>query len=437
MTSNAATAEKLLAKVDPKLRKSALYLFLAAQNARQNGNFAAALNDLNAAKGPLPDSAQWWYERRTLIRQLLAQGDAKLAYRAAATYTAGPEGRLVEARFHAGWIALAFLSDAKSAKPQFEKMLALATLPDTVTQGEYWLGRSLAALGDVAGAKTAYGKAASYGTLYYGLLARGQLGLPGIQMRPLPAWQSSEAAFNARDVVRGVKLLAANGQSALAAPLLKNFANGLKDGGQLLLAARLAQAVGAHYLAIQIADIADQRGTPLDLFSYPMDPLPPNMKLADIDRAAIYAIARQESRFRVDAVSVSGALGVMQLMPGTARETAAKMGISYSPGRLTTDASYNALIGSTYLAGQLRQFDGSLALAAAGYNAGAGNAAKWVNAYGDPRASNVDPVVWVELIPFEETRHYVQRVLSNYVVYRARLGAGAVTMAQALRRIPG
>ena len=437
VAANAGTADKLLTKVDPGLRKSALYLFMAAQRARQSGKFTAALGDLNAAKGNLPDSAQWWYERRTLIRQMLAQGDAKLAYRAAATYTSGPEGRLVEARFHAGWIALAFLGDAKSAKPQFEKMLALSTLPDSVTQGEYWLGRSLAALGDAAGAKAAFARAARHGTLYYGLLARGQLGMPGIEMRPLPAWQSSEAAFNARDVVRGVRLLVANGQATLAAPLLKNFSNGLKDGGELLLAARLAQTVGAHYLAIQIADIADQRGTPLDLFSYPMDPLPANMKLADVDRAAIYAIARQESRFKVDAVSVSGALGVMQLMPGTAKETAAKMGISYSPARLTTDASYNALIGSTYLAGQLRQFDGSLALAAAGYNAGAGNAAKWVSAFGDPRAANVDPVVWVELIPFEETRRYVQRVLSNYVVYRARLGAGSVTMAQALRRIPG
>ena len=138
---------------------------------------------------------------------MLAQGDAKLAYRAAATYTSGPEGRLVEARFHAGWIALAFLGDAKSAKPQFEKMLALSTLPDSVTQGEYWLGRSLAALGDAAGAKAAFARAARHGTLYYGLLARGQLGMPGIEMRPLPAWQSSEAAFNARDVVRGGRLL--------------------------------------------------------------------------------------------------------------------------------------------------------------------------------------------------------------------------------------
>jgi len=109
--------------------------------------------------------------------------------------------------------------------------------------------------------------------------------------------------------------------------------------------------------------------------------------------------------------------------------------LTYSAGRLTSDANYNALLGSTYLAGQLQKFDGSLALAAAGYNAGAGNAAKWVAAFGDPRASNVDPVVWVELIPFEETRRYVQRVLANYVIYRARLGSD-ISMAQALRRIP-
>ena len=436
VVDNAANARTLLNNVDPSLKKSPLYYFMAAQNARLGNNFVTALADLNAAKGPLPDAPEWWYERRTLIRQALQAGDAKLAYRAAAAYTSGPEGRLVEARFHAGWIALAFLNDPKSAKPQFEKMLALSTLPDTITQGNYWLGRTLAALGDTAGAKAAFGKAARYGTMYYGLLARAQLGEKSVVLRPMPAWQGSQAAFDARDVVRAVRLLAANGQGELAVPLLRTFASGLKDGPQLLLAARLAQAIDAHYLAISIADLAEQRGTPLDLFNFPMDPLPAKMKLADIDKAAVYAIARQESRFRIDAVSRSGARGLMQLMPGTAKEMAAKMGIAYSPQRLTTDGSYNALIGSTYLAGQLQQFDGSLALAAAGYNAGAGNAAKWVQAFGDPRASNVDPVIWVELIPFEETRRYVQRVLANYVIYRARLGT-EISMNQALRRIPG
>jgi soluble lytic murein transglycosylase len=435
VVNNATTAPALLAKVDASLKKTPLFYFMAAQNARLSGSFTTALADLNAASGTLPDAAEWWYERRTLIRQMLMKGDAKSAYRAAASYTTGPEGRVVEARFHAGWIAMAFLNDAKSAKPQFVKMLSLSTLPDTVSQGNYWLGRAEAALGDAAGAKAAYGKAARFGTMYYGLLARGELGQKGVAFRPLPVWQPSEAAFNAKPVVRAVKLFAANGQGELAVPLLRNFSNKLKDGGQLVLAARLAQAVDAHDLAITIADLAEQRGSPLDLFNYPLDALPPSLKLADIDRAAVYAVARQESKFKVDAISHSGARGLMQLMPGTAREMAKKMGLPYSPDRLISDGSYNALVGSTYLAGVL-QFDGSLALAAAGYNAGAGNAARWVTAFGDPRASNVDPVVWVELIPYEETRRYVQRVLSNYVIYRARLGLGEITMEQALRRIP-
>ncbi|MFY8031736.1 MAG: lytic transglycosylase domain-containing protein, partial [Devosia sp.] len=130
-----------------------------------------------------------------------------------------------------------------------------------------------------------------------------------------------------------------------------------------------------------------------------------------------------------------GARGLMQLMPDTAKETAKKVGVEYSSKRLTSDPAYNALLGSTYLANQLRRFEGSLVLAAAAYNAGGGNAAKWIEAFGDPRLDNVDPVVWVELIPFQETRNYVRRVLGNYVVYQARLGHPEIGIRQALRRI--
>jgi soluble lytic murein transglycosylase len=151
--------------------------------------------------------------------------------------------------------------------------------------------------------------------------------------------------------------------------------------------------------------------------------------------AAIYAITRQESRFQPDAVSSSGAKGLMQLMPATAKWTAQKLGLAYSASKLTSDPEYNAQLGSSYLASQLRIYDGSLVLAAAAYNAGGGNANKWIAAYGDPRASNVDPVVWVELIPFQETRKYVQRVIGNYLVYRARLGGTEIRPTAALHSI--
>ena len=435
VSRNAKNAKKLLDAVDPAFQTHPVFIFSRAQRARQFELWDDAVAWLDKGKGDLPDAAEWWYERRTLTRQLLAVSQPKLAYRAAAGYREGPEGRLVEAHFHAGWIAYAFLDDPKTAITHFEAMRSLSTLPDSVTQAYYWLGRAKLALGDKLGSNEAYAAAARYGTVYYGLLARAELGMKGVHLRGLPAWEQSEAAFESREVVRAVRLFAANGHADLAVPLLRGFAHGLQDGGELLLAARLAQSMGAHHLAISIADTADKRGTPLDLFSFPKDGLPAT-QLASIDKAAVYAITRQESHFQVDAISKVGARGLMQLMPETARETAAKMGVEYSKSRLTSDPAYNALLGSTYLAAQLQRFEGSLVLAAAAYNAGGGNANKWIKTFGDPRSDKVDAVTWVELIPFQETRKYVQRVLGNYMVYRTRLGQDDMTIAEALRRIP-
>lgn len=436
VSRNAKDAKKLLDAVDPSMRTNSVYQFSRAQRARQFELWDDAINWLDKAKGVPPDAEEFWYERRTLARQLLALGEVKRAYRAADGYREGPDGRLVEAHFHAGWIALAFLKDAKAAASHFEEMTKHSTLPDSVTQANYWLGRARQTLGDEAGAKEAFGKAAEFGTIYYGQLARSALGKSSVQLRDMPAWKEAEAGFESSELVRAVRLFADNGRKDMAVPLLRSFATNYKDGADLLLAARLAQALGSHHLAIAIADTAEKRGTPLDLFNFPKDGLP-STKLASMDHAAIYAITRQESRFQVDAISSAGARGLMQLMPATAKETAGKLGVKYSASRLTSDAEYNALLGSTYLKAQLERFDGSLLLAAAAYNAGAGNARKWVNTFGDPRSDAIDPVVWVELIPVQETRTYVKRVLGNYLVYRARLGKDDLSIGEALRKIPG
>jgi len=436
VSRNASDAKKLLDTVDPSLQTHPVFVYSRAQRARQFALYDDALSWLAKAEGPLPGAAEWWYERRSLTRTLLARGDAKRAYQAAAGYTSGPDGRLVEAHFHAGWIALAFLKDAKAAEGHFVEMSRHSTLPDSVTQANYWLGRARTALGDKDGAATAFGVAADYATVFYGQLARDELGLPPVTLRSMPESGDSAADFDSRPVVRAVELLADNEQKTAATTLLRSFAMDLPTGGEMVLAARLAQKLEAHSLAIQIADAAERRGMPMDLFSFPKDGLPAG-DLAQVDAAAVYAVTRQESRFQVDAVSSAGARGLMQLMPGTARETAEKVGLAYEVNRLTSDPGYNALLGSTYLAAQLKRFDGSLLLAAAAYNAGASNVDKWIAAYGDPRADTVDAVIWAELIPFQETRKYVQRVLGNYLVYRARLGQADLTTAEALRRIPG
>lgn len=436
VSRNAKTAKALLDDVDPSMRTNPLYYFSRAQRARQFELWDDAIAYLNKGKASDPDSAEWWYERQTLTRQLLGKGDAKRAYQAAAGYTDGPEGRVVEARFHSGWIALSFLDDARSAATHFAGMAKLSTLPDSVTQANYWLGRALSKAGDADGAKAAFGVAAKYPTVYYGLLARQELGLKPVELRAMPEWKDSEAEFNRNEVVQAINLLVADGETDKAGALLKTLAEQLKTGGELVLAARLAQTIDAHNLAISIADIADRRGMPLDLFSFPKDGLPAS-KVAAADTAAIYAIARQESRFQVNAVSSAGARGLMQLMPGTAKETANKIGLAYSPAKLTSDPLYNTQLGASYLDDQLAKYDGSLLLAAAAYNAGPGNANKWIGAFGDPRSSAIDPVVWVELIPFQETRKYVQRVFGNYMVYRARLGFEDNDLGKVMHSIKG
>jgi soluble lytic murein transglycosylase len=432
VSRNSKDAKKLLDAVDASMQSHPVYFFSRAQRARQFELWDDAVTWLNKAKGDVPEAAEWWYERRTLTRQLLAMGNYDLAFQAADGYRVGPDGRLVEAHFHAGWIALAFLDRPEAAVEHFEEMTKHSTLPDTVTQAHYWLGRARREAGDAAGAEAAFTTAAGYATVYYGQLARSELGTE-VALRQMPDASVVEADFEARDTVKAVRLFAGSGETPKALTLLRSFAHNLEEGGELLLAARLAEQLGGNDLAILIAETAERKGFPLDLISFP-DSVPTTM-VAEVDHAAIFAVVRQESRFRVDAVSSAGARGLMQLMPGTAKETAAKVGLPYSKGRLTSDPAYNAMLGSTYLAAQLDYFDGSLVLAAAAYNAGPGNARKWIRAFGDPRSESIDPVTWVEMIPFQETRKYVQRVLGNYMVYRARFGHDEIDMLKALRHI--
>ncbi|WP_417309906.1 lytic transglycosylase domain-containing protein [Devosia sp.] len=435
VSRNTKNAKALLDAVDPSLQSHSVYVFSRAQRALKFKLWDEAIAWLDKADGSAPDAAEFWYERRTMTRQLLALGEVKRAFLAADGYRNGPEGRQVEAHFHAGWIALAFLNEPKTALPHFEAMRKLSTLPDSITQSSYWMGRTKLALGDTDGAAAAYRDAARFRTVYYGQLARTALGLPATELLDMPDWAEAKARFEAREVVQAVRLFAANGYKDMALPLLRSFAFDLQDGGELLLAAQLAEQLGSHNTAIAIADTAERRGKPLDLINFPKNGLPVT-RLASIDPAAVFAVARQESRFQLDAVSSAGARGLMQLMPATAKETAGKLGLSYSKSRLTSDGEYNALLGSTYLKAQLERFDGSLLLAAAAYNAGGGNVNKWLRTFGDPRDPSIDPVIWVELIPFQETRKYVQRVLGNYMVYRARLGKSVLPVEAALRKMP-
>ena len=435
VSRKSANAQALLNNVDPSMRNDYVFHFANGQLARRQDRLNQAVTHLNKAKGNFPDSAKFWYERRLIVRKALRLNQFQTAYNAAAGYVDGPEGRLVEANFHAGWVALRYLKQAKTASIHFTRQRSMSTLASSITQSNFWLARSLKALGDNSGAKAALSVAAKYDKSFYGQLAREELGLMAVNINKMPSWRGVETTFANRQLVQAVRLLNNNDQGVLAEPLLRRLSYSLQNPGELLLAAREAQSINAHNVAISIAYLAKRRGVLLDLFAFPRDAIPASFRLASVDKAAVFAIARQESRFDIDAKSRSGALGLMQLMPATAKETAKKIGASHSKARLTTDPEYNALLGSTYLAAQLNRYDGSLILAAAAYNAGAGNVNKWLKMFGDPRNSNIDPVSWIERIPFVETRKYVQKIMANYMVYRVREGNKNIKITQALRVI--
>ena len=147
------------------------------------------------------------------------------------------------------------------------------------------------------------------------------------------------------------------------------------------------------------------------------------------ERALTLALIRQESAFDPGAISPSGARGLMQLMPGTARLMAKVKGLRYSARKLLTEPDYNIALGSGYLDRVLGGFDGSYVLALAGYNAGPGRVRKWIGEFGDPREGSVDTIDWVETIPYDETRNYVQRVLEGLQVYRWRLDRADAVLA--------
>ncbi|HEX2255756.1 MAG TPA: lytic transglycosylase domain-containing protein, partial [Afifellaceae bacterium] len=365
----------------------------------------------------------WWEERKDLSRQLLDGGHPALAYEVAGGNAAHSDRARAEAEFHAGWYALRFLDRPLQARPHFERLAKRATYPRTIARGHYWLGRTFEALEDSGTAALAYKAAGQYGATYYGQLARDRLGLTttGLESYPAPTARD-RLLFRDRELVRAIQGMAASGHLHRTGPFFVQLADTLESPGEVTLAALLARRIGQPRLSSLVGTVAERRGLPVAALRAPLIGMPKVRVPAPADRALLYAIARQESAFNPAAVSHAGARGLMQFMPATAKATARTAGLPFSLDRLTSDPAYNATLGGHHLAELLTNFGGSYVLSFVGYNAGPGRSLQWIKAYGDPRGNQVDAIDWVERIPFDETRDYVQKVMENYQAYRSRLG---------------
>ncbi len=424
--------------VPPALRNDPGLVFDRLQWRRRKGLDQSAQGLLLSLRSERVRPSAWWRERSFQIREAINDRDFLLAYRLAATHHQAEGVPFADAEWLAGWVALRFLNRPTEAARHFERLYEGVSTPISRARAAYWVGRAEAARRRTKSAATWYARAAAYPTTFYGQLASHELGHPltyGLFQAPTPS-AALRRAFAANDMVQVTRRLCAAGVFHGAGPLVRQLASeasGNLPGLGLVL--DLANRCGRPDLVVSLAKSAEREGAISGVASFPVPDVASLVKPAPgmPEPALLLAVARQESLFDPEAASPAGAQGIMQLMPSTARVAAGALGVQYDRSALT-DPDYNARLGGWYLREQLDQFGGIAPLALAAYNAGPSRVTQWLQANGDPRrGSEYDMIDWIELIPFSETRNYVQRVMEAMQVYRALIETGKVRMTEIQR----
>jgi soluble lytic murein transglycosylase len=387
----------------------------------------------------LADPDHWWDFRRSEVRLALNDGHPKTAYAIAKAHGPLAGESLSEAEFLAGWIALRFLNDPHRAIPHFEASRVLG-FGRYEARAAYWLGRAKLEIKAAQDAQTHFAEAAGrYYTFYGGLARRAVRKANACEFRapPEPS-QESVTAFVNEDAFKAVAIAKQAGLDTVLVSFVLDLARQIRDPQQMTLLMELAGRTAPAQVALRAAKIALLRGYATEAYAYPvlMPKFSQSAGAAKLEPALLNALTRQESEFNTETVSSAGARGLMQLMPQTAKHMAAALKMKYEHGRLVSDPSYNVTLGSAFLAQLLSGYDGSYVLTLAAYNAGPGRVQEWIKDFGDPRAASIDPIDWIERIPFTETRQYVQRIIESVQLYRCRLEDSKTTfqLAEDLHR---
>lgn len=392
------------------------YSWLARRGERTEA--VKMLLDRSTSRAALGEPFRWSGWRRVLARWEMREGRAEQAYTLASRHYLSDGSSYADLEWLAGYISLTYLGNPEQALGHFENALRVSSSPISLGRMNYWIGRAHEVIGNAEVAAEAYGAAAEHQTSFYGLLASEKVG------RPLDAALVGEeviwrrAPVFAQDQVKAAMILLAGGERGAAVTFFAHL-------GQTLNAEELAQVgaylndIGEQYYTVLLGKTAVRRGVLVPSIYFPLHdlaemdlPAPPSLSLS---------IARRESEFNVGIGSPVGALGLMQLMPATAREVAGNLGLPYALARLTNDWRYNATLGAEYLSFLKEEFGPTPVMIAAGYNAGPSRPKTWMDERGDPRLLEMDVVDWIEHIPFRETRNYVMRVTESIPIYEARL----------------
>ncbi|ABS64468.1 Lytic transglycosylase catalytic [Parvibaculum lavamentivorans DS-1] len=448
LISGSSKAQAALSQVPPALRADPGLLYDQVRYERRRGNDHTALPLLLTAptephKMVRPDS--WWVERKILARKAMSDGLYAEAYKISAGSGLTEGVGFAEAEFMAGWLALQYLNKADTALAHFKKLGAGVSTPISKSRAEYWSGRAASAAGRKDEATAYYRAAAAYPTTFYGQLATAALGSTGgdgkLRLPNDPAHSAdAKTRFAKRELVHVANILQDLDRQQQRWVFMLHLADIIDDPEELAALSEMALKSGDQKLSLRMAKATSLRNIVLPGYAYPTAAMPQwTHRGPPVEKALVYGLSRQESEFDPQALSPAGARGIMQLMPTTARMVAKQVGLPYSPAKLT-DPVYNATLGAAHLGDLVEnEFGGSYIMSIAAYNAGSSRVRQWVTQYGDPRSTAVDPIDWIESIPFSETRNYVQRVIENMEVYRSRLSGDVepVRIDEDLRRHTG
>lgn len=425
LATNSRGMNQAIAAIPPNIANSDPgFLFERARWRRQRRDNEYALPVyLQIGSAPTNERGQerMWIEKRLMAYWLIGQARWPEAYRLSLNSGATSGAPFFESEFLAGWLALTKLGRADAALDHFTRLEGGVTTPISLARAHYWQGRALESMKDPRRAE-AYAKAAQYPNTYYGQLAakRMQGNIARITLPPQIISPAARNRFESDRRVHALRLLGEAGEERFFSTFSYALDDQLETLDELALLSQLAADYGQMRPSLRAAKQAGRFQSMLTEAGYPI--VAPIEMLGDqqFDLPFVYAIARQESEFAANAISSASAYGMMQMIDPTARATARRHRVNYDKNRLITDRNYAAYMGALHIHDLLEDFDGSYIMAAVAYNAGPRRVSQWIKRYGDPRKGQIDPIDWVEKIPFSETRNYVMRVMENMQVYKAR-----------------
>ena len=420
LIENKSNAEKMAASLPPKIRSSPGVTYERLRWNSKQGNDAQTQELLLATPEVVPYPQKWWKLREAAVRAAVDDNNADLGLKLLARHGQTEGSELVDALWLKGWLLLEFKNQPQEAYAQFTAMFRQANYPVSKARAAYWASRAARNASDKEAAKTWAETASSYPSNFYGQVASAALRGTAPLRIPADLAFSPEryAVFEKKDTVRALYLLARNNMQGSARIFMNHLIDQAKSDADALMVATLAARMDQSF-GVRAAKRALQGNMLLLRTGYPQ----PSFKNLSVEPALALGLMRQESEFDARAKSPSGALGLMQLLPSTAKETARKADMIYTETRLYEPA-YNAELGSLYLQKLITLYDGSYIKAIAAYNGGMGNVRKWSGRFGNPGNDMDSAINWIEKIPFAETRNYVQRVLENTQIYRYVLANG-------------